>query len=241
MPALAATVVLALATQWAGRVAPRQILAQARVESGLDPLAIHDDVTGRIYHPTGLAQALRIATHCEMDGHDIDIGLMQINSGNFPWLRLSLAEAFDPAQSIRAGARLLTAISKYNTGSATRGFKNGYVQRVIAQERAPPSDDATGPFPAGPPVHPRVGADLHNDLVNALIQRRTSPPQNLSPLPRASSAAANPGQQTATPETITGGSGLTGPLIHSPPARPSARRSPPPSKSHDSTAEARNG
>ena len=133
MPALAPAVVLALATRWGAPVAPRQILAQARVESGLDPLAIHDDVTGRVYHPASLAQALRIATHCEMDGHDIDVGLLQINSGNFPWLHLSLAEAFDPVQSIRAGARVLTAISQYNTGSPTRGLANGYVQRVVSR------------------------------------------------------------------------------------------------------------
>lgn len=240
MPALAATVVLALAVQRGAPIAPRQILAQARVESGLDPLAIHDDVTGRVYHPTGLEQALRIATHCQMDGHDIDVGLMQINSGNFPWLHLSLAEAFDPAQSIRAGARLLTAISKYNTGSATRGFANGYVRRVTAQEAAASLDGATGPSRADPLSHPRLAADLHNDLVNALIQPGPSQPQNPS-LPRRASAAANPGRQAATPRSIAGGSGLIDPLIHPRPAPPSAPPSPTAPISRESTAEARNG
>jgi len=240
MSALAPAVVLALAVQRGAPIAPRQMLAEAQVESGLDPLAIHDDVTGRVYHPTGLAQALRIATHCEMDGHDIDVGLMQINSGNFPWLHLSLAEAFDPAQSIRAGALLLTAVSKYNTGSATRGFTNGYVRRVIAQEGAASSDGGTGPSRTGPPSHPRLAADLHNDLVNALIQPRPSQPQNPS-VPRRASSAANPGRQAATPRSIAGGSGLIDPLIHPRPAQPSAPPSPPAPISRESTAEASNG
>ena len=206
MPALAPAVVLALATRWGAPVAPRQILAQARVESGLDPLAIHDDVTGRVYHPANLAQALRIATHCETDGHDIDAGLLQINSGNFPWLHLSLAEAFDPVQSIRAGARVLTAISQYNTGSPTRGFTNGYVQRVLSRERGKPSRDRV----AAAQPHTRSAADPYNDLINALIQPATATQ------PKATSAGhadrlITPHHGTAARAADTG---LTDPLIH---------------------------
>src|SRR5579875_1536172 len=103
MTALASAVVLALAAQWGAPVAPRTILAQAQVESSLDPLAIHDNVTGHSYHPMTETAALRLASRLEAAGHDIDVGLMQINCRNFGWLHLSLAGALDPVQSICAG------------------------------------------------------------------------------------------------------------------------------------------
>lgn len=218
MPALAPAVVLALAAQWAMPVAPRQILAQATVESALDPLAIHDDVTGRVYHPASLAQALRIATHCEMDGHDIDVGLLQINSGNFPWLHLSLAEAFNPVQSIRAGAHVLTALSKYNTGSPTRGLTNGYVRHVAAAERAAP------PTRNGPASHgslhqplPQPSSDLHDDLINALIQPQSRTTLG-TPLRRPVPASARHADRQTMPNSGTNNSNLTDPLIHPQPA-----------------------
>lgn len=218
MPALAPAVVLALAARWGAPVAPRQILAQARVESALDPLAIHDDVTGRVYHPANLAQALRIATRCEMDGHDIDVGLLQVNSGNFPWLHLSLAAAFDPVQSIRAGIRVLTTLSKYNTGSPTRGLANGYVQRVVSRERtASPHGTGVASLGSAHQPHPRSASDPHNDLIDALIQPQASLPL-ATPLRRPAPASARQADRQSMPDGGTGNSDLTDPLIHPRPA-----------------------
>ena len=63
---------------------------------------------------------------------------------------MTVADAFNPCKSINAGARvlqtaftqpapgqdtqpaLLQAISRYNTGNPTRGFTNGYVDKVVA-------------------------------------------------------------------------------------------------------------
>jgi len=221
MPALAPAVVLALATQWGTPIAPREILAQARVESGLDPLAIHDDVTGQVYHPPTLEDALRIATHCEMQGHDIDAGLMQVNSGNFPWLHLSLAEAFDPVQSIRAGVQVLTAISRYNTGSPTGGLENGYVERVASTERAAaPTSGASGPRSAAPAAQQTAPGVTRNDLINALIQ-----PGGPSTAPAA--AAGSSGE----PHGAAGDDGApSDPLIHPQASQPSAAPSPGPAR-----------
>lgn len=129
MTALSPAVVLALAAQWGSPVAPGAILAQAQVESGLDPLAIHDDTTGRSYRPSTEGAAMRVALRLEAAGHDVDVGLMQINCRNFGWLHLSLTAAFDPVQSIRAAATVLVSFSRYNTGDL-RGLSNGYVQKV---------------------------------------------------------------------------------------------------------------
>lgn len=57
---------------------------------------------------------------------------MQINSANFGWLGLTMMDALDPCRSIAAGAEVLTAYSRYNTGSPTRGIKNGYAASVQA-------------------------------------------------------------------------------------------------------------
>jgi type IV secretion system protein VirB1 len=72
-----------------------------------------------------VAAAQRIAA-----GHSVDLGLMQINSGNLGLLGLTLGDAFTACKSVAAAARLLTLFSKYNTGSPTRGI--GYATRVMA-------------------------------------------------------------------------------------------------------------
>jgi type IV secretion system protein VirB1 len=114
-------------------VAVETLTAIARTESGLDPVAMLDNTTGRTYRPENQAEAVRIAAGLIAAGHSIDAGLMGINSSNWRWLGLSPETVFDPCQNIRAGAAVLTAFSRYNTGSPTRGFRNGYVQKVIAK------------------------------------------------------------------------------------------------------------
>jgi type IV secretion system protein VirB1 len=118
---------LALALQCAPSVDPRLIVAIGQLESGLDPLTLHDNTTGETLHGHAVASAAseRIAA-----GHSVDLGLMQINSKNLSLLRLPLDEAFTACSSVVAAARLLALFSKYNTGSPTRGI--GYATRVVS-------------------------------------------------------------------------------------------------------------
>lgn len=123
----------------------------AQTESRLDTAVIHDNTTGRTYHPGTDEEAVRLATSLiTADRHSVDLGLMQVNSANLARLDLSVADAFDPCKNIAAGARVLTeayqptateadqqpavlrALSRYNTGDPARGFANGYVQKVQA-------------------------------------------------------------------------------------------------------------
>jgi type IV secretion system protein VirB1 len=134
MTALTAAVVFTLAAQWGQPVAPKTIVAEATVESGLDPLAIHDNTTGRTFHPATVEEAMQIATQLEAAGGNYDVGLMQINRRNFDWLHLTLAGAFDPRRSIEAGAAIMISMSRYNTGDL-RGLENGYVEKVLAASR----------------------------------------------------------------------------------------------------------
>lgn len=120
-----------LADRCAPGIDHRTLRPFAQVESGFDPWSIHDNTDGRSVHPDTEAQAIAIARDLMRRGHVIDTGLMQISNRNFDWLGLNVETAFDPCQSIRAAAQHLTEASRYNTGSPTRGFANGYVTRIV--------------------------------------------------------------------------------------------------------------
>jgi len=172
---LSPELVLALAAQCAPGVAPPTLLAIARAESALDPLAIGVNgpkaPRGRA---TSTAEAVSVASSLLKAGRDLDLGLTQINVRNLPRLGLSLEAAFDPCRSLAAGARVLqdgyargaarhgpgqpalrVALSYYNTGHAERGFANGYVARVTAQAglrpKRPARPAASAAITAAPP------------------------------------------------------------------------------------------
>jgi type IV secretion system protein VirB1 len=126
--------VLALSINCAPAVAPTQIAAIAKTESGFQTLAIHDNTTGQSYQPSDKNSGVTLAQTLLARGHSIDVGMMQINSANFGWLDLTLEDAFEPCPSIKAGAAVLTAISRYNTGDSRAGIANGYVKRVRTAE-----------------------------------------------------------------------------------------------------------
>ena len=125
------------------------LAAIARTESGFDANAIHDNATGRSYFPKTSNDAIAIATHLiTIERHGVDLGLMQVNNANLQRFGITIADSFDPCTSLNIGARILSAgyappppnrdvqpallqaISRYNTGHPTRGFSNGYVERV---------------------------------------------------------------------------------------------------------------
>jgi type IV secretion system protein VirB1 len=141
---------LALAAQCAPSVAPETLLSVVQVESGFSPLAI--GVNGRdrtkIIAAT-TAEAASKASALIAAGRSVDLGLAQINSRNLGWLGLSVADAFDPCRNLTAAAQVLrasyfqndaerlgvqpalqSALSRYNSGSATRGVQNGYFAKV---------------------------------------------------------------------------------------------------------------
>lgn len=141
---------VALAPGCAPSVHVETLAAVAHAESRFDSLAINDNTSGRRYRPPSLDQAVKIASALVQRRHSLDLGLMQVNSANLQRLGLNVSDAFDVCRSMAAGARVLTdfyrrqsvsgvaeralhrAVSSYNTGSAERGFTNGYVGRVQA-------------------------------------------------------------------------------------------------------------
>lgn len=133
---LTAAAFIALAASCAPLVGAETLLAVAKTESALEPLAIHDNMRRQSYNPLDKDQALQISRSLIRQGHSLDLGLLQVNTGNFQWLGLTLEQAFDPCSSITAGAAVLTAFSQYNTGSPRAGFHNGYVGRVVKVAQA---------------------------------------------------------------------------------------------------------
>lgn len=147
---LSVSTVLALALAHAPQVAPETVIAFAQAESALKPFSLYDNTAKKSYSPNSSAAAIEIARSLLALGHSIDAGLMQINSANFVRTGLTVETAFDPAQSVRAGAQVLVdayqwcqerqpdanplrcMASVYNTGRPTAGERNGYVGKIYA-------------------------------------------------------------------------------------------------------------
>ena len=141
----------------AGRCAPSvsssTLAAIAKVESGFNPLAIHDNSASKTVSVDDELDAVDVIEGLLRQGHSIDVGLMQINSANFASLGLTAESALDPCVSLRAAAVVLESryaggetveaqqqalrqtISAYNTGDISRGFHNGYVHKVEMASR----------------------------------------------------------------------------------------------------------
>ena len=166
---LSAALVAQLAAACAPEAAPGTLAAVAAAESGFDPLAIYDNTTGEAWRPRSRPEAAALARRLIGAGHAVDLGLMQIDSGNLARLRLAVSAAFDPCASLAAGARVLAdayaggmthstqqaalrvAFSRYNTGSPKAGFRNGYVARVLAAaKRVVPEIDVEAAAPEPP-------------------------------------------------------------------------------------------
>ena len=159
-------------------VAPTTMKAIVLEESRGHPYAIHDGGTHRAIFPKTRAEAVATARRLIAGGSRIDAGLAQINSANWDWLGLDAESVFDPCTNLRSGERVLlgaytkapftldAAISRYNTGHASRGVGNGYVGRVKAWMPKPQPERRYAVGQAGEGTDPTVAsADPQADRV----------------------------------------------------------------------------
>jgi type IV secretion system protein VirB1 len=221
-----------VAVACAPEVAPRTSAAIAATESRFDPLAIFDSTTGRAWRPRDRGEAIALARHLIGAGHAVDLGLMQVNSRNLPVLGLTVGEVLDPCANIRAGGAILTAdyiaaartrgegqaalraaLSAYNTGSVVRGFRNGYVARVVAAARYVVPEIAVSPAPTGQ----ARGLKAHAVPHRAMRERYASPGWQV--FGAAAGTAAASSSWNVFPQSVGPGR-LLGP---STPANPSNR------------------
>jgi len=144
-----AAAIITLALQCAPTVAPETVAAIVRTESRGHVLALNVNGGRQPGRQSSAAEAARAAKRYVAAGYSVDLGLGQINSRNMRWLGLTWETVFDPCTNIAALGRVLTqnynavkagrdpqsalriALSMYNTGSQSRGFRNGYVAKVV--------------------------------------------------------------------------------------------------------------
>src|SRR5579859_4550050 len=137
-----------LARRCGPTVAPSTLAAVAKTESGFETLAVLNNKTGTSHVYRSVDEAVAAVEPLVARGVSVDLGLMQINSANLKRLGLTVRDALDPCKSIAGGAEILTknylssqnapteqvalrdAISQYNTGNRTGGYRNGYVRKV---------------------------------------------------------------------------------------------------------------
>ena len=172
----------ALAAECAPWVAPQTLAAIVRTESGFRPYAIGVNKGFRlIRQPVSREEAIVTARWLIDHGYNIDLGLGQINSANLTRLNLSIEDAFDPCRNLAASATILgqnyasarqnvaddqqalrAALSAYNTGSFSRGFSNGYVQKVLGNA------GAAAPAPVAPGISHRSWPPAKADMKQGL-------------------------------------------------------------------------
>lgn len=166
--AYSAAAIIALASQCAPNVAPQTVLAIVHTESRGRPFAVNVNGAAQPAAPTSAASAAATAQRYIAAGYSVDLGLGQINSRNMRWLGLTWDTVFDPCTNIAALGAVLTsnyrsvkpgrdpqtalrvALSMYNTGSQTRGFRNGYVAKVVGN--AGIAEPVTAQAPTLPPT-----------------------------------------------------------------------------------------
>jgi type IV secretion system protein VirB1 len=196
--AYSATALLALASQCAPSVAPETVLAIIQTESSGEPFALNVNGGRQPARQTNAADAAATARRYVSAGYSVDLGLGQINSRNMRWLGLTWETVFDPCTNVAALAHVLTtnynsvkagrdpqtalrvALSMYNTGSQTRGFRNGYVAKVVGNAgiaNGGVSYAATLPTVA-------VAKPASDDLRELLsLENTTSQPPSIAPRP----------------------------------------------------------
>jgi type IV secretion system protein VirB1 len=185
--AYSAAALLALAAQCAPSVAPETVLAIIQTESSGEQFALNVNGVKQPARQTNAADAAATARRYVAAGYSVDLGLGQINSRNMRWLGLTWDTVFDPCTNVAALARVLTtnynavsagrdpqtalrvALSMYNTGSRTRGFRNGYVTKVL--RNAGVAQNAA----SGAPLILAAAAPLPNDQRALLLAENVSP------------------------------------------------------------------
>jgi type IV secretion system protein VirB1 len=102
------------------------------------------------HQPTSAREAISVTRTLLQQGLTTSVGLSQINIEHLPRLHLKIADLFDPCTNLRIAQAILIdcagrnthgsagfiaasvrrTLSCYNTGNATAGLTNGYVQRI---------------------------------------------------------------------------------------------------------------
>jgi type IV secretion system protein VirB1 len=165
----AVAAITVLAQQCASEVATEAVVPLVVTESGGDDLSININRGPRV-RAGSVAEGAALVRRYMAQGYTVDVGLAQINSANFARLGVTVEQAFDPCTNLRLASSLLqegyglasrhysgldaisATYSLYNTGTLTRGFRNGYVGRVWSAASSMGTIQAVPAIPGATPV-----------------------------------------------------------------------------------------
>jgi type IV secretion system protein VirB1 len=194
----AAAALFILASHCAPTVAPETVLAIVRTESRGSPFALNVNGARQPAPQTNAVDAAAVARRYVAAGYSVDLGLGQINSRNMRGLGLTWETVFDPCTNIAALGQILTqnynavsagrdrqtalrvAISLYNTGSTSRGFRNGYVAKVVGNAGVADVVASVDPAPSVKAAPPSANA------------RQTIVAENIIPQPQITKSRPSP-------------------------------------------------
>lgn len=140
-------------------VHPATVSAIIKNESSFNEAALNINTRDVSFASLGLSKpktpedAIKVAGKMFDAKVNFDAGVMQINSSNFRFYKLSAEGVYDPCKNIRVGTDILkrfynqsekrlgsgqealkAALSAYNTGNHTAGFENGYVAKFYGKK-----------------------------------------------------------------------------------------------------------
>ncbi|MHB1573505.1 MAG: lytic transglycosylase domain-containing protein [Acidithiobacillus sp.] len=96
-----------ISAECASMVAPSTMAAIVQVESGGRPLAMWNNSTRSMVIPGSRAQAIQYLRHAMAAGQRVDVGLAQVDTGNFAAFRLTPRNAFNACTNLRAGGEIM--------------------------------------------------------------------------------------------------------------------------------------
>ena len=164
-----------LAQKCASDVATQAVVPLVITESGGDDLSINVNRGPRV-RASSVAEGAALVRRYMAQGYTVDVGLAQINSANFARLGVTVEQAFDPCTNLHLASSMLqegyglasrhytgldaisATYSLYKTGTLTRGFRNGYVERVWSAASGLGTIAAAPPIPGARPVAAATGA-----------------------------------------------------------------------------------
>ena len=203
---IAAAALVTYLSTCAPTVSPDTMRAIIAVESGRNELAVHDNTLGRSYAAHDRASAARLVHALLARGDSVDVGIAQINSGNFTAYHVTPEQMLEPCANLRVSSSILAgaynravnrfpeprealrhAIMAYNTGSLFAG--EPYVRAVVNAAFAQPIVPTISLLTRLPPIMPPASTVASQ----ALPRSPSSPPKPSTASPDAAFAAIGSG------------------------------------------------
>jgi type IV secretion system protein VirB1 len=161
---IAPAVLAGLISACAPSVDVRTAAAIVAVESGGSPYAVNDNDTKRAYFPTSLEAAKALVRR--LAGHQLAVGIAQVDSVNFARLGVDAVRALDPCTNLRLGAQVLA--EDYRREYARARGATEKARRQIALRRA------FSAYNSGSPTAAPTYAALVVAATSSVLVRRTT-------------------------------------------------------------------